>query len=96
MPLVRTSRRGWRYTLPPPELQPYNEAGIPWDTPHRSAVFTAHLIAESQGFKPGDSKTKEQVHETFCWYHRVWGLIAIKWWVNSLYVYFVISSSLGK
>jgi hypothetical protein len=31
-----------------------------------------------------------------CWYHRVWGLIAIKWWVNSLCVYFVISSSLGR
>jgi DDE superfamily endonuclease len=65
MPPVRTGRRGWRYTSPPPELQPHNEAGIPWDTPHRSAVFTAHLIAEGQGFKPGDSKTEEQVHEAF-------------------------------
>jgi hypothetical protein len=26
-----------------------------------------------------------------CWYHRVWGLIAIKGWVNSLCVYFVMT-----
>jgi hypothetical protein len=67
-----------------------------WDTKDYTPIHPISREMSLDRFQEFYMRVQLAGKEAICWYHRVWGLIAIKWWVNSLYVYFVISSLLGR
>ncbi|TVY53541.1 hypothetical protein LCER1_G004484, partial [Lachnellula cervina] len=62
MPPNRRGRHNKR-PLTPPEGFQLPERNQPYRTPHRSAVFALHLMAEAMGARPGSKDTKEAIHK---------------------------------